>query len=414
MATNGSIPPVAQLCVVSGAVRLLPMIQDSHHLYVHVPFCRLVCAYCDFVTVGGRARDTARYVEALHDELAMRAAPGTLRTIYFGGGTPSLLPPALVAGLIRAASERWRRATLEEVSLEANPSARETPDWAGLRSAGVTRISLGVQALRDADLATLARGHTAAEARSAFRAARAAGFDNVGIDLIYGIPGQPLQAWRGGLKSAIGLGPDHLSLYALQLSLEPDEWAAPPRPGALRWRRRMAAAMDDGLAAAQYELAEEVLDVAGYRHYELSSWARPGRESRHNAAYWQRSPYTGIGCGAHSFDGATRSWNLRDLDAYLDTVEARHSPVEGSETLDEPARAFEAIALGVRRVDGLSRRAFAAEFGTDPTVRFAGAVTDGIAAGLIEPNAGDALRLTPRGRLLASEVLLGFLPAGTS
>jgi oxygen-independent coproporphyrinogen-3 oxidase len=387
---------------------------DSHHLYVHVPFCRLVCAYCDFVTVGGRARDIPRYVDALHAELAKRAAPGALRTIYFGGGTPSLLSPASVASLIRAATARWSWVALEEVSLEANPSTREAPDWAGLRSAGVTRISLGVQALRDADLATLARGHSAAEARSAFRATRAAGFDNIGVDLIYGIPGQSLRAWRSGLAAAIGLGPDHMSLYALQLSLEPDEWAAPPRPGALRWRRRLAVAQDDGLAAAQYELAEEVLDAAGYRHYELSSWARPGRESRHNTAYWQRRAYTGIGCGAHSFDGATRSWNVRNLDEYLDAVETGHPAVEGTESLDEPTRAFEAIALGVRRVDGLSRRAFAAEFGTDPTVRFAQAVTDGIAAGLIEPNAGDALRLTPRGRLLASEALLGFLPASAT
>ncbi|HEY7525337.1 MAG TPA: radical SAM protein, partial [Candidatus Limnocylindria bacterium] len=147
------------------------MTTDSHHLYVHVPFCRLVCAYCDFVTVGGRAADMPRYVAALHGELAMRPARGGLQTVYFGGGTPSLLPPDAVAGFLSAAETRWR-ATPGEVTLEANPSAREGPDWAGLRAAGVNRISLGVQSLRDADLVALARGHSAREAIAAYMAAR--------------------------------------------------------------------------------------------------------------------------------------------------------------------------------------------------------------------------------------------------
>jgi oxygen-independent coproporphyrinogen III oxidase len=379
-----------------------------HHLYVHVPFCRLVCAYCDFVTVGGRAHDIGRYTDALLAELAVRPTPGQLRTIYFGGGTPSLLDAEQVGRLIAAARDRWAAVALHEVTLEANPSAREAPDWAGLRAAGVDRISLGVQSLRDADLVTLARGHTAREARQAYAAARAAGFDNVSVDLIYGIPGQSLDDWRGGLADAIALGPDHLSCYALQLALEPDEWAAPPRPGALRWRNRMVPRQDDGLAAEQYRIAEELLGAAGYEHYELSSWALPGRESRHNSAYWARSAYTGIGTGAHSYDGAAeRSWNTRDLDAYISTATAAVRPIVGSETLDEPTRAFEAVALGLRRVAGLRRRAFSAEFGTDPVARYGDAVEATTRSGLLEV-AGDALRLTPAGRLLASDVLVAF------
>jgi oxygen-independent coproporphyrinogen-3 oxidase len=380
----------------------------SHHLYVHVPFCRLVCAYCDFVTVGGRGAEIPRYVEALLAELAMRPAAGELATIYFGGGTPSLVPAADIGRLIEAATARWAVAPTE-VTLEANPSAREAPDWAGLRAAGVSRISLGVQSLRDADLRMLARGHTAAEARNAFSATRAAGFENVSLDLIYGIPGQSLTDWRSGLTDAIALAPDHFSLYALSLALAPDEWSAPPRPGALRWRQRMTDGLDDAVAADQYRLAEELLDAAGYRHYELSSWARPGSESRHNSAYWARLPYTGLGAGAHSFDGTSRSWNLRDLDRYLAAVAAGEGPVEGSEVLDEPTRAFEAIALGLRRIKGLSREAFATEFGVEPEARFADAVSDGAAAGLLELD-GDAMRLTASGRLLASEALVGFLP----
>jgi oxygen-independent coproporphyrinogen III oxidase len=379
-----------------------------HHLYVHVPFCRLVCAYCDFVTVGGRADDIPRYTDALLAELMVRPAPGELRTIYFGGGTPSLLRGEQVERVIEAATDRWECVALEEVTLEANPSERETPDWAGLREAGVDRISLGVQSLRDADLDALARGHTAREAREAYDAARRAGFDNVSIDLIYGIPGQSIGDWGEGLAAAVALEPDHLSCYALQLALEPDEWAAPPRPGALRWRNRMVPRQDDGLAAEQYRVAEEVLGDAGYHHYELSSWARPRREARHNAAYWARRAYTGLGTGAHSYDGAgQRSWNTRDLDRYLAAAEGGERALDGSEDLDEPTRAFEAIALGLRRVDGLSRSAFEAEFGTDPVERYATAVVEATDNGLLELDA-DAMRLSPAGRLLASEVLVAF------
>jgi oxygen-independent coproporphyrinogen-3 oxidase len=379
------------------------------HLYLHVPFCRLVCAYCDFVTVGGRSADIPRYVDALCAELAMRPLEGPSRTIYFGGGTPSLLPPEAIARLVQAAIQPWQERPLE-VTVEANPSTRETPDWAGLRAAGVNRISLGAQSLSDAQLARLARGHTAAEVRSAYTAVRGAGFDNVSLDLIYGIPGQSLDDWRADLADAVALAPDHLSLYALQLAVEPDEWAAPPRPGALRWRRALLAQQDDELSAAQYAAAEELLGSAGYEHYELSSWARPGRRSVHNSAYWERSRYTGFGAGAHSYDGAaTRSWNDRDLDRYLSAVEAGHLPEAGREVLDEPIRAFEAVALGLRAVDGFDRTAFAKEFGVDPAVRYADGVVQMASRGLLEVR-GDVMRLTPAGRLLANEVLLVFLP----
>lgn len=381
---------------------------STHHLYVHVPFCRLVCAYCDFVTVGGRAAEIPRYAEALLGELALRPAPDQLATIYFGGGTPSLLPAPAVARLVDAAVERWGTDPVE-VTLEANPSAHETPDWAGLRAAGVNRVSLGIQSLRDAELWALARGQTAAEGLAAFAAARAAGFANVSVDLIYGIPGQSEADWRDGLARALALEPDHLSLYALQLALAPDEWAAPPRPGALRWRQRMMPRQDDGLAAAQYQLAEELLEAAGYHHYELSSWARPDFESRHNSAYWERRPYTGIGAGAHSFDGALRSWNERDLDAYLSRTQSGERATSGSEELDEPTRAFEAVALGLRRVDGFSRAAFAAEFGRDPSQRYPAAMEQSVAAGLLEV-VEDAIRLTAHGRLFANEVLVAFAP----
>ena len=381
----------------------------AHHLYVHVPFCRLVCAYCDFVTVGGRAQDIPRYSAALAREMKARSAPGELRTIYFGGGTPSVLSAETVAGLVAAARDRWRHEAIEEVTLEANPSRREAPDWEALRAAGVTRLSLGVQSLRDDDLVTLARGHSAAEGRAAFVAARAAGFDNISIDLIYGIPRQSVDAWADGLAAAVELAPDHVSCYALQLALAPDEWAAPPRPGALRWRARVAALQEDDVAADQYRVAERMLDEAGYRHYEISSWALPGSESRHNAAYWARRAYTGIGAGAHSYDGAAhRSWNVRDLDDYLARAEAGERPVAGAEELDEAARSFEAVALGLRTLGGVRRTGFAGEFGVDPVRRYAGAIDESVGAGLVEVD-DDAVRLTARGRLFATEALLPFV-----
>jgi oxygen-independent coproporphyrinogen-3 oxidase len=312
--------------------------------------------------------------------------------------------------VIGAALARWASVELEEVTLEANPSERERPDWGALRTAGVSRISLGVQSLDDDDLRALARGHTAGEVRRAYAGARAAGFENVSIDLIYGIPGQDLRRWARIMREAIELAPDHLSLYALQLALAPDEWAAPPRRGALRWRRRVAERQDDGLAADQYRLAEAVLGEAGYRHYELSSWARPGLESRHNAAYWARRAYAGIGAGAHSYDGTgERSWNARDLDAYLAAVESGRRPVDGREELEEPMRAFEAVALGLRRVDGLWRATFAAEFGVDPVTRFGPAVAEGRQRGLLDVD-DRSIRLSAAGRLFANEALMPFAP----
>ena len=374
-----------------------------------MPFCRLVCAYCDFVTVGGRAHDLPRYTDALLAELALRPAPGELRTIYFGGGTPSLLSPAQVGRIISAAQDRWARVALEEVTLEANPSRREAPDWAGLRAAGVTRISLGVQSLRDEELRALARGHTAGEAREAFAAARAAGFDNVSIDLIYGIPGQSLANWRDGLDAAIALGPDHISCYALQLALAPDEWAAPPGParcaGASGWpapgrraRRRAVPAGRGGARRGRLPALRAEL-VGAARDGSRGTTRRTGRGVRTPASVRGRTRTTVRTSARGTPATSTRTsppWRAAAGRSRVSTASTRAT------------RAFEAMALGLRRIDGVERGAFAAEFGADPVDRFADG-PGGRASTLIEVGA-DRLRLTPTGRLLASEACLAFLP----
>ena len=261
-------------------------------------------------------------------------------------------------------------ASTEEITLEANPSRREAPDWIGLRAAGVTRISLGAQSLRDADLRALARGHSAAEVRAAFRDARAAGFDNVSLDLIYGIPSQTLGSWRSVLRRAIAMQPEHLSLMRFSSPWHP---TSGPRP---RVRVRCAGA---GVWPPNRTTAWPPRSTPPPR----SSWTRPAtattssRPGRCPAASHGTTRPTGIAGRTPAWEPArtrstawTRSWNVRDLDCYLAAAEAGERPVAGSERLDGPTAAFEAMALGLRRVDGLSRAGFAREFGADPLARF--------------------------------------------
>ena len=346
---------------------------STHHLYVHVPFCRLVCAYCDFVTVGGRGAEIARYADALLAELALRPASGQLATIYFGGGTPSLLPG-------RRRSRAWSAAAVDR--------------WGNAPDRGHPRGQ--PQLPRDARLGGPAGGrrepHLARHPVAARRGAPRPGSRpdrGRGAGCLRGGAGGGLRErvdrphlrhsrasrWPTG-ATACGArsrsSPDHLSLYALQLALAPDEWAAPPRPGALRWRQRMVPRQDDGLAAAQYQLAEELLGRApAIGHYELSLVGAAGlrvapqlgllgaaavhRDRRRRALVRRRSRAPGTSATS------TDTWRA---------PRPASAPLAGSEELDEPTRAFEAVALGLRRVDGFSRAAFAAEFGDDPVDRF--------------------------------------------
>jgi len=392
-------------------------------LYIHIPFCISLCPYCDFVvyagaaTRGPKARVDA-FLDGLHAELDLRAdaldsAFGrerpAIETVYLGGGTPSLLPAASVAALLDRVRARYGVAEGAEVTLEANPGPDERGDAGGLRAAGVTRLSLGAQSLSDAGLRRLGRRHRAADVGTAVAAARAGGIESVSLDLLYDVPGASLADWMETLEAALALEPDHLSLYALTLD-DPDAEGLtgdrgdhlPTTAGARRWRADARLRQDEDRAAAQYHLAVLRLAQDGWRGYEISNWARPGHESRHNLAYWERRPYEAVGPGAHAFDGATRRWNAARLDGYLAALApsdrgAARLPPGGSETLDPATEASEAIILGLRTDRGVP-------LGAAYEPPLADAFGWALAAELLDITADERVVLTTRGRLLSNEL----------
>ncbi len=394
-------------------------------LYVHVPFCRSLCPYCDFVVVAGAAAVGPRsrvgaFLAALLRELDLRAAaleaahgpPGSprrppLATLYVGGGTPSLLPSDAVAELVDHVRAGFGLADGAEVTLEANPGADDRGDLAGFARAGITRLSLGAQSLDDAELRSLGRRHRAADVAEAVLAARAAGIGQVNLDLLYDLPGQRLAVWAGTIETALEMAPDHISCYALTLD-DPDAEGLtgptgdhlPTTPGARRWRERARAGQDEDRAAAAYALADAAFAGAGMPWYELSNWARPGAESRHNLAYWERRPYEAVGPGAHAFDGVRRRWNAARLDGWLAALTpARGGPAVlppgDGEEIDAATAAAEELILGLRMARGVARSRALAR---------ADEMAWAHEAGLVEDAAGERVRLTLRGRLLSNEL----------
>jgi oxygen-independent coproporphyrinogen III oxidase len=313
-------------------------------LYVHLPFCVSICPYCDFVVVAGSEARGPRnrigvFVEALLAELDLRAdvlderfgRPGrtagrrsALTSVYLGGGTPSLLPAEALAAIVDRIRRRFWLANGAEVTLEANPGPDERGDPEAHRDIGITRISFGAQSFHPGELSQLGRRHSPADIADAVAAARSAGIGSINLDLLYDVPGQTLATWSESLERALALGPDHLSLYSLILD-DPDAEGLtgpggdhlPTTAGALRWRDRARKGQDDDRAAGMYHLASHRLAESRYRGYELSNWARPGHESRHNLAYWERRSVEAVGPGAHAFDGAVRRWKAARLDAYV-------------------------------------------------------------------------------------------------
>src|SRR5437773_4222344 len=350
------------------------------HLYFHVPFCRRRCSYCDFSIAVRKRIPVREYVDAVRSELAAvrtssgwadpGAAPrGSWETIYFGGGTPSLLPPEAIRTLLLNAVPSTSSLHDVEVTLEANPEDVTPESATAWRHAGVNRISLGAQSVDDQVLRWMHRPHDAARIGAAMGTLRAAGFDNVSLDLIFALPAELGRDWRRDLGAAIRLAPAHLSLYGLTVEA---------RTPLARWVSRGAAsAPDDDGYAEEDLLAHERLGAAGFVFYEVSNAARDGARAREDSAYWAGRPYGGVGPGGQSFDGRSRFWNLSAWEAYRRAVAAGRSPVEAEELLTDEQRELERIYLGLRTTEGIA-------LSDCPTVR----QSDWVRAGWVEV-AGD-------------------------
>ncbi|MFD5225687.1 radical SAM family heme chaperone HemW [Microbacterium sp. NPDC058342] len=370
--------------------------------YLHVPFCRVRCGYCDFNTYtstelrGARQDEYAdtliREIELAHAVLDDAGAVRPMDTVFFGGGTPTLLPPGDLARMLRAASGSFGLRDGAEVTVEANPDT-VTPDVVGtLVDAGVTRLSIGMQSAVPHVLAALDRTHRPENVSSAVRAARDAGLD-VSVDLIYGAPGESLADWQCSLDAALELEPDHLSAYALIIE--------DGTKLARQIRRGEVPAPDDDLQADMYEAADRRLSEAGYAWYEVSNWARSdANRSRHNLAYWRGSDWWGFGPGAHSHVAGLRWWNVKHPAAYAQRLHAGESPAAGRERPDAQARNLERVLLQSRLSEGLPIEQIA----ESRRERVAGLISDG----LVDPAAAlreRRVRLTLRGRLLADAVV---------
>lgn len=372
-------------------------------LYLHIPFCKSKCLYCDFYSLPRGEETMDRYCAALARHLAAwapQAAEYTVDTVYFGGGTPSYLGHTRLASLLETVFRHYRVDPGAEITLEANPdSVGGRGSAAALRAAGFNRVSLGLQSADDGELRAVGRVHTFAQAAQAVEDLRAGGFDNLSLDLIYGLPGQDLAGWSRTLERTADLGPDHLSCYGLKVE-----------EGTPLWRMRDSLDLpDDDLQADMYLDTVERLARRGYRQYEISNFARPGRESRHNLKYWQLAPYAGFGPGAHSDFGGERYACVRDLEAYCRGIEGGGDVLEQRTPISRRERAVEYLMLGLRTVQGVSGQEFTAVAGL-PFAPVEAALAPFLGWGLALRENG-RWRLTPRGFLVSNQIILAVLEA---
>ena len=393
-------------------------------LYVHVPFCLSKCPYCDFNTYQGIESLMEPYANALSTELTLWGGvldSPRVNTVFFGGGTPSYLGPELLGRIMETISSSFVLAEAAEVTVEANPGDLTPETLAGLRSIGATRLSIGVQSLDDGLLKMLGRRHNAHEALAAHTAVREAGFDQVNLDLIYGLPGQTLHQWGETLETVAEAGPGHLSLYALILEegTPMEQWV----------RRGTLPEPNPDLAADMYELASERLGGVGYVRYEISNWAFSGQESRHNKAYWLNLPYLGVGPGAHSRLGSRRFWTVKPPRDYIrlaqkwnesrsgasnqsleidDALLGSVLTVAGWEEISPELDMAETIILGLRLTEGIDVQDFKDRFCVDPHALYSSQIETLTGQGLLECADG-RLRLTNKGFLLSNRVFVEFL-----
>ena len=390
-------------------------------LYVHVPFCKTKCPYCDFNTYQGIENLIEPFLPAITSEITCwgdALAHPPVKSVFFGGGTPSYLPQGDIERILVAIQSSFQVDPAAEISIEANPGDLDEAACAGILNQGVNRLSIGVQSLDNDLLNLLGRRHQASEAVSAFQSARQAGFDNVNLDLMYGLPNQSMEQWQKTLSSLIELTPEHISLYALTIEegTPMHRWAAEgkiPEP-------------DSDLAADMYQHAREVLAEAGYHHYEISNWSLPDRACEHNLVYWENGPYLGVGPGAHSRLGDYRFWTVlspRDYNTkaatwadsgvqpLADLVETALQGIPtlgGWEHLSLETTCSETMFLGLRLLDGLNLSEASAIAGTDLAKKFQTPIQECLNLGLLEQD-GDCLKLTMQTYLVANQVFTRFL-----
>ncbi len=369
-------------------------------IYVHLPFCPYICPYCDFAKWPHKASAATRYLQALHAEIDSRRHDGWYETVFLGGGTPNTYAAEDISRLLAHVRERFAGPPERETTIEVNPELVRADDLPHYRSAGVTRLSIGVQSFVADEIRTLGRKHTADDVERVVRAAREAGIGSISLDLIFAVPGQSVDTWLHSLRTAIALGVDHVSTYGLTIE-EGTPYAS--------WHNRQPHAFFDDAAEAQlYDLAIRTLEEAGYEHYEISNFARPGHRSGHNANYWANGQYVGLGVGAASYIAGVRSVHTRELDSYVTAaVEGREIPSE-SEQLEGAKRAGEAVMLALRTSQGVSLQGFKERYGVDFLMFYAPVVERYRDDGLLEVDATHA-RLTRRGRFVANDVCAAFV-----
>jgi oxygen-independent coproporphyrinogen-3 oxidase len=360
-------------------------------LYVHLPFCLTRCGYCDFNAYAGLDHLASRYVTALLHEADL-AAPGwagePFASVFLGGGTPTMLEVADLRGLLARLRGRFEVSPGAEVTIEANPDTVDEPKLAALLEAGYARLSMGAQSFDRTVLASLERIHDPDSVRLAMRDARAAGYANVNVDLIYGAHGETLGSWERTLRKAVELEPEHLSAYALTIE--------PSTPLGRKVGRGIVPAPDPDVQADMFELTCSILTEAGYGHYEVSNWAKPGFACVHNLGYWERRPYLGLGAGAHSYRDERRWWNVRPPEEYLATVEAGSLPIGGEERLEPSDAYLEEVFLRLRILEGVPS-SWVEPSRSAPFVE----------SGLLVDHDG-ALVPTERGMLLLNELVLAL------
>lgn len=369
-------------------------------VYLHIPFCKSRCSYCDFATdVYRDSSAVERYVSSLCYEIQNLKfeIPNFADTVYFGGGTPSVLSPTQVGRILETVREKFDVATDAEITMEMNPATVTSETLGEYKTLGMNRASFGVQTFNERDLKLLARGHDANDARQTFRLLREVGFENVSFDLIAGLPDQTLDDWSGNLDEAVAMDPEHLSLYLLEIH------QGTPLAEQLRSGRRPLP--DDELAAEMYEMMIDRLADAGYVQYEISNFAKPGFESRHNNKYWRLNPVYGFGVSAHSFDGSQRYANERDTAKYVELINASGTAEVFRETIHA---ASEFVFLGLRLVKGIELDDYEKHFGQSLTEKYSTEVERLLEAGLMEL-ATDRLKLTRKGMLFSNTVFAEFV-----